>query len=119
MRLSVSEGDWTAGWNGTAITVSRPAAIGGQPERSLTFSLRSVAVMKLVVSTSALLVATTDRKVLIWDLLKGTCVRLLAFKAAVTDIRTNGTVAGLVLEDLSLHFFKLGQLTAPTITDAK
>jgi hypothetical protein len=119
MRISVSEGDWTAAWNGTAVTVHGP-------DRSpLTFSLRSVTVLKLAVSNTTpplLLVATTDRKLLVWDVSAGggRCVRLLAFKAAVTDIRANGTVAAIVLEDLSLHFYKLGQLiAADKIDDAR
>ncbi len=121
MRISVSEGDWTAAWNGTAVTVHGP-------DRSpLTFSLRSVTVMKLATTATTtpplLLVATTDRKLLVWDVSAaggGRCVRLLAFKAAVTDIRANGTVAALVLEDLSLHFYKLSQLTAvDKIDDAR
>jgi hypothetical protein len=120
MRISVSEGDWTAAWNGTAVTVHGP-------DRSpLTFSLRSVTVLKLAAgntTTPLLLVATTDRKLLVWDVSAGgggRCVRLLAFKAAITDIRANGTVAAIVLEDLSLHFYKLGQLTAvDKIDDAR
>ncbi len=122
MRISVSEGDWTATWNGTAVTVHGP-------DRSpLTFSLRSVTVLKLATAATTttpplLLVATTDRKLLVWDVSAGgggRCVRLLAFKAAVTDIRANGTVAAIVLEDLSLHFYKLGQLTAvDKIEDAR
>jgi hypothetical protein len=122
MRISVSEGDWTAAWNGTAVTVHGP-----DHRSSLTFSLRSVTVLKLTTTATTtpplLLVATTDRKLLVWDVSAGgggRCVRLLAFKAAVTDIRANGTVAAIVLEDLSLHFYKLGQLTAvDKIDDAR
>jgi hypothetical protein len=121
MRISVSEGDWTAAWNGTAVTVQGP-----DHRSPLTFSLRSVTVMKLAVGNTTtpplLLVATTDRKLLVWDVSAGggRCVRLLAFKAAVTDIRANGTVAAIVLEDLSLHFYKLCQLTAvDKIDDAR
>lgn len=119
-RLSVSEGDWTAAWNGTTITVTR----GQSADRNLTFSLRSVVVMKLVVTSVSqaamiLLVATTDRKLLVWDLAAGRCARLLAFKATITDIRTNETVAGLVLEDLSLHFFRLAEMGDLRIPDSR
>ena len=119
MRLSVSEDDWTAGWNGTAIT----AVTTRQPDRLLTFPLRAVAAMKLAVTQQALLVATTDRRLLVLDLAApgGRCVRVLTSpnKMAVTDIRSNGTVAGLVMADLSLQFLKLSQLTDTSIPDER
>ena len=112
MRLSVSEDDWSAGWNGTAITVARP------PDRLLTFPVRSVAALKLAVAQQVLLAATTDRKLLVLDLAApgGRCIRVLTSKTAVTDIRTNGTVVGLVMADLSLRFLKLNQLTDTRIS---
>jgi WD40 repeat protein len=119
LRLSVSEGDWTAGWNGSAITATLLPSGSLPATRTFTFSVRAVVVMKLLASVPALLVATTDRKVLVWDLASGSCVRMLTFKSAITDIRSNGTVAGIVLEDLSLHFFKKTQLTVTRIEDVR
>jgi hypothetical protein len=111
----VSEDDWSATWSGTAITVTTPN------QTPLIFNVRAVAALKLVVSEQTLLVATIDRKVLVLDLafLGGRCVRMLTFKTAVTDMRSNGTVVALVMEDLNVKFYKLSQLTNIRIQDEK
>jgi hypothetical protein len=113
--MTVSENDWSATWNGTAVTISRP------DQTLITFNVRAVAALKLAVSEQALLVATNDRKVLVLDLAfpGGRCVRMLTFKTAVTDMRSNEAVVALVMEDLNVKFYKLNQLTDIRIQDEK